>query len=124
MSASVATPNAYRESAVLSASPEVLVVMLFDGARRFLYQASVAMREGKIELSHRKLLRAENIIQHLRDALDFDQGEEIAHNLESIYVYCLRRVRQCRFDRDPATLEHVSTLLGDLREAFATVAQA
>lgn len=123
MSPSVATPNAYRESAVLSASPGLLVVMLFDGARRFLYQAGVAMREGKIELSHRKLLRAESIIQHLRDALDFDQGE-IPQNLESIYVYCLRRLRQSRFERDPAVLEHVSALLGDLREAFATIAQA
>jgi flagellar secretion chaperone FliS len=123
MSPSVATPNAYRESAVLSASPELLVVMLYDGARRFLYQAGVAMRERQIELSNRKLIRAEDIIQHLRDALDFEQGE-IAHNLESIYLFCLRQLRQSRFDRNPATLEHVSGLLGELREAFATIAQS
>ena len=115
-----ATPNAYRESAVLSAPPEMLVVMLYDGARRFLFQAGVAMREGKIELSNRKLIRAEDIIQHLRDTLDMEQGE-IAQNLEAIYVYCLRRLRQSRFDRDPAALEHVSSLLGRLREAWAAI---
>ena len=123
MSPSVATPNAYRQSAVLSASPELLVVMLYDGARKFLYQAGVAMRAGQIELTHRKLLRAEDIIQHLRDTLDFDQGE-IPHNLESIYVFCLRQVRQSRFERNPAVLEQVSGLLGDLREAFASIAQS
>jgi len=123
MSPSVATPNAYRESAVLSAPPELLVVMLYDGARKFLYQAGVAMRDGQIELANRKLLRAEDIIQHLRDALDFDQGE-IPANLESIYVFCLRQLRQARFDRDSAKLEHVAHLLGGLREAFATIAQA
>jgi flagellar secretion chaperone FliS len=123
MSPSLATPNAYRESAVLSASPEVLVVMLYDGARKFLFQAGVAMRDGQIELTNRKLHRAEDIIQHLRDILDFEQGE-IAHNLESIYVFCLRCLRQARFDREPAKLEQVSAMLGDLRDAFATAGQA
>jgi flagellar secretion chaperone FliS len=123
MSPSVATPNAYRESAVLSAPPEQLIVMLYDGARRFLYQAGVAMGEGNIEVSNRKLRRAEDIIQHLRDTLDFEQGE-IPQNLESIYVFCLRQLRESRFDRNPAVLNQVSGLLGQLREAFATIAQA
>jgi flagellar secretion chaperone FliS len=116
----LASPNAYKESAVLSAPPERLVVMLYDGARRFLFQAGVAMRDGQIELTNRKLRRAEDIIQHLRDVLDLDQGE-IAHNLEAIYVFCLRQLRDARFQRDPAVLEHVSGLLAQLREAFATI---
>jgi flagellar secretion chaperone FliS len=116
----LATPNAYRESAVLSAPPELLVVMLYDGARRFLFQAGVAMRDRQIELTNTKIRRAEDIIQHLRDTLDMDQGQ-IPSNLESIYVYCLRQLRQSRFDRDPAIIEHVSSLLGQLREAFATI---
>ena len=116
----LASPNAYKESAVLSAPPELLVVMLYDGARRFLFQAAVAMRDGQIELSNRKLRRAEDIIQHLRDALDMDQGE-IAQNLEAIYVFCLRQLRESRFRRDPAALEQISGLLAQLREAFATI---
>lgn len=116
----LASPAAYKESAVLSAPPELLVVMLYDGARRFLFQAGVAMRDGQIELSNRKLRRAEDIIQHLRDILDMEQGE-IPANLESIYVYCLRRLRESRFDRDPEALEQVSALLAPLREAFAAI---
>ena len=116
----LATPNAYKESAVLSAPPELLVVMLYDGARKFLFQAGVAMRDGQIELTNRKLRQAEDIIQHLRDALDMDQGE-ISANLESIYVFCLRQLRQARFEKDPAALEHISSLLGGLREAFAAI---
>jgi flagellar protein FliS len=116
----LATPNAYRESAVLSAPPELLVVMLYDGARRFLFQAGVAMRDRQIELTNVKLRRAEDIIQHLRDTLDMDQGQ-IPANLESIYVYSLRQLRQARFQKDPAVIEHVSSLLGQLREAFASI---
>jgi len=121
MTPPTATPNAYRESAVLSATPEVLVVMLYDGARRFLFQAGVAMRDGRIELSHRKLRRAEDIIHHLRDALDMEQGE-ISERLEAIYLFCLRHLQQARFDRDASKLEQVSTLLGELREAWAAIA--
>ena len=121
MSTLTASPNAYRETAVLSAPPEMLVVMAYDGAHRFLFQATVAMREGQIELCNRKLRRAEDIIQHLRDTLDMDQGE-IAHNLESIYEFCLRQLRQSRFDRDPAVLEQVDSLLGQLRESWAAIA--
>jgi flagellar protein FliS len=116
----LATPNAYRESAVLSAPPEMLVVMLYDGARKFLFQAGIAMRDGQFELTNRKLRRAEDIIQHLRDTLDMDQGD-IPGNLEAIYVFCLRQLRQARFDKNPATVEQVSGLLSQLREAFATI---
>ena len=120
MTPSLATPNAYRESAVLSAPPEMLVVMLYDGARRFLFQASVAMQNQQIELSHRKLRRAEDIIQHLRDTLDMEQGE-ISQRLEAIYLFCLRHLQRARFDRDATKLEQVSGLLGELREAWATI---
>lgn len=122
MTPPIASPNAaYRESAVLSAPPETLVVMLYDGARRFLFQAGVAMRDGQIELTHRKLRRAEDIIRHLLDVLDMEQGE-ISERLESIYLFCLRHLQQGRFDRDAHKLDEVSNLLGELRDAWATIA--
>src|SRR5438105_9246915 len=104
MSNLASPPRAYRESAVLSAQPEQLVVMLYDGARRFLHQASVAMGDQQIELSHRKLRRAEDILLHLRDALDMEQGE-IAVRLESIYLFCESYLMQARLDRDPAKVD-------------------
>ncbi len=58
-------PQAYKESAILTAPPERLVVMLYDGIRRFLYQATVAMREGNIEQSNNRMQRAEAIIDEL-----------------------------------------------------------
>jgi flagellar protein FliS len=114
------SPKAYRESAVLSAPPERLVVMLYDGARRFLHQSAVAMRAGQLELANAKLRRAEDIISHLRDSLDLEQGE-VAARLQGIYLFCQRHLRHSRFDRDPAKIEHVSELLGRLREAWAAI---
>jgi flagellar protein FliS len=122
MSHLASPPRAYRESSVLSAQPEQLVVMLYDGARRFLHQAAVAMGEQQIELTHRKLRRAEDILLHLRDSLDMEQGE-ISLRLEAIYLFCEDYLRQARFDRDPAKIQRVSAMLGQLRDAWATIEQ-
>lgn len=121
MSTSVAySPRAYRENAVLSAPPERLVVMLYDGARRYLHQAAAAMREQQIQLSHEKLRRAEDIIIHLREVLDLNQGD-VAVRLQAIYIFCQRHLREARFERNPAKIEQVSALLGRLRESFAAI---
>ena len=117
------SPSAYRQSAVLTASPEQLVVMLYDGARRFLGQATVAMRAGDVETSHVKLRRAEAIISHLLETLDLDQGE-IAGRLGSIYLFCNRHLNEARLQRDPQKIEQVNTLLGELRSAWSTAANA
>ena len=60
-----ANPQAYRESSVLTASPEQLVVMLYDGAGRFLRQAEAAYGEGALEHAHDRLNRGEAIIDEL-----------------------------------------------------------
>lgn len=114
-------PRAYRDSAVLTAPPERLVVMLYDGARRFLYQAAAAMREGQIETAHHKLRRAEDIVAHLRDTLDHEQGGQIAPRLQELYAFSLRHLMQARFDRDAAKIDFVGQLLGQLRESWAAI---
>ncbi|HEX5145393.1 MAG TPA: flagellar export chaperone FliS [Conexibacter sp.] len=116
-----ASPQAYRESAVLTAPPERLVVMLYDGARRFLHQAATAMSEGDVPTAHERLRRAERIVEHLDATLDLGQGE-IAERLEAIYAFCMQLMAEGRMRQDPARLETVAGLLGELREAWAQLA--
>jgi flagellar protein FliS len=116
-----ASPQAYRESAVLTAPPERLVVMLYDGARRFLFQAAVTMRAGDIQTSHERLRRAESIIDHLLATLDMSQGE-ISAQLEAIYLFCQRLLAEGRIKQDADKLDQVSELLGGLRDAWDQLA--
>jgi flagellar protein FliS len=118
---SAASPNAYRQGAVLAATPGELVVMLYDGARRFLRQASIAMREGEVERAHNTLRRAELIVAHLDTILDYEQGQ-ISDRLHAIYQFCLAHLNSARLGQDSAKLEEVSGLLGELRDAWAQVA--
>jgi flagellar protein FliS len=115
---------AYQRSAVLTASQGQLIVMLYDGANRFLTQASVAMTDRQIEDAHNKLRRAEMIISHLQASLDFENGGELAPRLAAIYVFCQRHLNQARLHADPQRIDQVRGLLGSLRDAWAQIASA
>jgi len=121
MSSLAPSPAAYRQGAVMAATPAELIVMLYDGARRFLRQAGLAMAEGEIERAHNTLRRAELIVAHLDSVLDYEQGE-VAQNLHSIYSFCLAHLNSARLAQDPSKLEEVSDMLGELREAWAQAA--
>src|SRR6201996_7666914 len=125
MATNYTAPRAqYQRSAVLTASQGQLIVMLYDGANRFLAQASLAMSERQVEVAHNKLRRAEMIIGHLQASLDYEQGGEIAPRLASIYVFCQRHLNQARINADPQRIEQVRGLLGTLRDAWAQIANA
>ena len=118
-----ASPQAYRDAAVLTASPVQLVVMLYDGVARFLRQAEVAMAEGNVGHAHDRMQRAEAILDELMATLDKRAGD-IADNLEGIYVFCKRLLMEGRIQRDPAKLEKVRRLLVPLRESWSELAES
>ncbi|HLH14252.1 MAG TPA: flagellar export chaperone FliS [Solirubrobacteraceae bacterium] len=114
----LAAPHAaYRRGEVLAATPAQLVVLLYDGARRFLRQGASAMRDGEVERAHRALRRAERIVAHLDGTLDFEQGE-VAQRLHVLYGFCLRHLNDARMSLDAGKVEEVGELLGELRDAF------
>jgi flagellar secretion chaperone FliS len=121
MNAYASVPAAYKESSILTAPPERLVVMLYDGAHRFLAQAAAAMRQGDVAHTNDRLQRAEAIISELNATLDMSAGE-VAERLRAIYIFCRRHLGEARVERSPEKVEAVSRLLGELRESWAQLA--
>jgi flagellar protein FliS len=115
---------AYKQQSILTAPPGRLVVMLYDGCLRFLFQSAYAMREGDRVQSQDRLRRAEAIIDELTVTLDHDRGGEIAGRLQGIYAFCRRHLIEAWSEQDAGKIEQVSELLGELREAWAEVAAA
>ena len=77
----------YRQSQVETASPAQLVVMLYDGAIRFLTVAREKMASGEIEARHANLLKAQKIVAELLSSLNLKEGGEVAENLQRVYTY-------------------------------------
>jgi flagellar secretion chaperone FliS len=115
--------RAYAESSVITAPPERLVVMLYDGAIRFLRQGAGAYQNGQIEHALDRCRRAEAIVNELNLSLDMSYGE-VPERLRSIYLYCKRQLNDAMLHADPAPLEVVQRLLGELRGAWDQVAAA
>lgn len=116
-----ASVQAYKESSVLSAPPERLVVMLYDGALRFLARAAIAMREKGPVAAAKDIQRTQAIVEELLSTLDHEQGGELADRLQAIYVFCLRTLADAQVQRDAEKLDQVAGLLRELREAWAQV---
>ena len=114
--------QAYTESTVMTASPEQLVVMLYDGAIRFLRQSAEAMRVGNREQSRNRMRRAEEVIDELNYSLDTSQGE-VAQNLRMIYLFSKRQLVRANIDGDAERIDAVSRMLADLRESWMTIAE-
>jgi flagellar protein FliS len=118
-----ATANtaAYRQQAILTATPGRLVVMLYDGALRFLSQAAAAMREDSMSQADERLARAEAIVTELLVTLDLSHGE-IPERLQGIYVFCNKLMIEARLERDADKLDVTRELLAELREAWSEIA--
>ena len=117
-----ASPQAYRSSSVMTASPAQLVVMLYDGAGRFLRQAEIAADECAWRHASDRLDKGDAIVDELLVTLDVEQGGQIAERLQGIYVFCKRLTIEARLERDADKIRRTASLLGGLRDAWAEVA--
>jgi flagellar protein FliS len=109
----------YQESHLETASQGKLLLMLYDGAIRFLTQAHQALEAKRYQDSHNFILRAEDVITELMACLRMDVGGEIAFNLYRLYEYMNWRLIQANIKRDAGMVLEVQNRLRDLREAWA-----
>lgn len=115
--------NAYAqvglESAVLSASPYQLVVMLFEGANSALKKAEILMIQGDIPGKGLAISKAINIISNgLQAGLDHSVNSELTGNLDSLYDYMIRRLLDANLRNDKNALSEVQGLLGGIADAW------
>ncbi|MFD1802638.1 flagellar export chaperone FliS [Mixta tenebrionis] len=110
------------ESAVMSASPHQLVVLLFDGALSAMKKATILMAQDDIPGKGQALSKAINIITNgLRAGLNHEAGGEIAANLDDLYDYMTRRLLHANLHNDPAAIEEVEKLLNNIADAWKEI---
>jgi len=113
----------YRTQSVLTTSPGHLVLMLYDGALRFLDQAKDGLREPegtprRIERINNNLNKAQNIIAELQSNLNMEVGEHSRH-LHRLYDYYLRRLFEANMKKSVEPVEEIEGLLRILRDGWA-----
>jgi len=112
-------PDSYRKTQIESASPEVLILMLYDGALRFLGQAEEGFTQNSNEKINNNLVRVQAILAELLTSLDKEKGGEIAKNLERLYIYFLGRLTDANVKKELAPLTEIKPMIEDLRNTWA-----
>ena len=113
---------AYRENSVTTQSKGHLVVMLYEGAIKFLRQAQAELVKGDYAAKGRLINRAVDIINELDASLDVEAGGQIAQSLRSLYAFMRRHLFDANTQRDPQRIQDVIRLLEDLLEGWRVVA--
>jgi flagellar protein FliS len=110
------------ETGVAAATPQRLVVMLYDGAVKAIYLARAALARGDIAGRGAAISKAIAIVDEgLRPALDLNAGGEIAANLAALYDYVVNRLLYANLKQDEPSLDEAARLLGELKAAWETL---
>ena len=115
--------NQYRQNQVMTASPQQLVLMLYDRALRDLRQAASAIEEKNHAETNKHLQHLEDILHELLLSIDVDlpeqEGGEIALNLGRLYDFYILRCREANITKDPVIVAELQQHIGDLRNTWA-----
>jgi flagellar secretion chaperone FliS len=111
----------YRESAIGTQSKGRLIVMLYDGAVKFLNRAIKSLEENNYAEKGKYIAKAQDIINELNAVLDMDTGGEIAQNLRQLYCFMIRRLSEANIKKDPRLIQDVIDLLEELNQGWKAV---
>ncbi len=100
------------------ASPEQILLMLYDGAIRFTREAITGVEENKAELRIHGVSKAMAIVTEFSNTLNHDIGGKIAENLHELYDFMIRELTSANIDNDVTKLRNVEKLLVDLRQTW------
>jgi flagellar secretion chaperone FliS len=114
--------QAYRRVESESRSPLELVVMLYDGALRFLGEASDAAARGDLRARTNAISRTLAIIAELQSTLDLEKGGAVADQLDDLYTYITSRLLDVALKKDVTAIDEARKLLTPIRDAWSQLA--
>jgi len=113
----------YARTDIQTSDPRAVVVLLYEGAIKFLGRAADAARaDARNEMSEH-ILKAQKIVQFLTTALDFEEGGEIASNLSRLYAYARDTLNEANLHASADKIEEVIDLFRPLLDAWRDVAK-
>jgi flagellar protein FliS len=113
--------EAYQQTAITTQSRGRLIVLLYDGAIKFMKLAIQEIEAGNWAAKGQYLSRAQDIIWELNSVLDMEAGGEIAENLRRLYAYMHRRLFQANAKKDPEMIREVIALMEDLNQSWKAI---
>ena len=109
--------EAYKRQQIMTATPEALTLMLYNGCLKFIDEGIQSVKDKKWEDANTSLQKAQNIISEFRISLDMDY--DISKQLMPLYNYTYDRLVEGNMKSDAAMLEEARGIIKELRDAWA-----
>ncbi|MCR5507631.1 MAG: flagellar export chaperone FliS [Lachnospiraceae bacterium] len=106
----------YNKNKIMTASPQELTLMLYDGAIKFCNIATNGIEENDIQKAHDNIMKVERIIEEFQMTLDFKY--EVANDFNNVYNYIMQRLREANMTKDIEILKEVSGHLHTMRDTW------
>ena len=110
--------QAYRQTAVTTATKEQVLIMLYEGAIKHLKKAAEACQKNDFAAKGLAVGKAHDIINELNNTLDFEVGGEIATNLERLYMFMIDEIIKGNMNNDATKFDSTRKLLENLLEGW------
>jgi flagellar protein FliS len=111
----------YKEHAVGTQSKGRLIVMLYDGAIKFLKLAIKEMEAGNYAEKGKYIVKALDIINELNAVLDMDAGGEVAENLRKLYLFMTKRLNEANINKDANMIREVIKMMEELNQSWKAI---
>lgn len=105
-------------SSLLESNPHQIILMMFDGMLQGIAVAKGAIERKDLELKSQSITKAINILEALRQSLDFDSQPEISKNFDVMYCYCIDRLADISVSLDVAAFSEVVEMIKPIRDAW------
>ncbi len=113
---------AYQTNTVITQSRSRLVVMLYEGAIKFLRLAIKKLEEKDYAGKGYYINKAQDIINELNAVLNMEAGGEIAVDLRKLYVFMVHHLSEANIKKDPEMIREVISLLDELLQGWKAIA--
>ena len=115
--------SVYKEISISTSSPTNLVVLLYQGALRFLREAVDDIKRQDYVHKRQSIDRAAAIVRYLQSTLDTEKGQDIARELNRLYDYITVRIYEGSTRLDCQPIEEVIKLLETLLSGWEQIAR-
>lgn len=108
----------YGRMANTETDPIRQIVMLYDGAIKFLNLTALDIEAGDFVAKGEHSQRALDILTYLQSILDFEKGQDVAVNLDNLYRSITSMVLKASAKTDPSMMRQAGQLLIPVRDAW------
>lgn len=114
--------QAYRTTNVITADPNKLVTMCYEGALENLRLGKARLEERDYEGKARAFIKSREFISELQGALNLEKGGAIARNLDALYSYMLVKILEGDLNKNTGPIDEVIGMLRELLSAWEEIA--